>query len=179
MQSKTTCWLLLGLLGLWIVGSMLWFVCSMLNMCDARDRGARQPKADRAIDRTIMGMSAQPTTGDVEPLVAPIEKIVYFGINRNEIISNDLDMKGFAEYLAQNDSATVSVVGHANVHSSTDFTDKLGMERAEMVRDLLLKAGVPEDRITISSRGQRELAGDPKTDAGAAANRRAVVTLVE
>jgi outer membrane protein OmpA-like peptidoglycan-associated protein len=109
----------------------------------------------------------------------PEERIIYFGINRNEIISGPLDSAPFVAYLAEHPQAKIAIVGHANRHKDTAFTDALSLSRAQMVGELFVKAGVPQDSLLLVGRGQRELVGNPDMASGAAQNRRAVINIIE
>jgi outer membrane protein OmpA-like peptidoglycan-associated protein len=50
----------------------------------------------------------------------------------------------------------VSVIGHTDAVGNTQFNDELSRQRAQRVRDDLVKRGISTDRIEVSSRGKRE-----------------------
>jgi len=71
----------------------------------------------------------------------------------------------------------VAVVGHADAVGSEEVNDRISLQRAEKVRDLLVEAGVPTAQMELESHGK----GDPliPTPDGIAEprNRRVSVTI--
>lgn len=56
--------------------------------------------------------------------------------------------------ISQRKAITVDISGHTDAVGTDQFNDKLSMDRAEMVKELLLKNGVSADRIKVSSHGK-------------------------
>jgi outer membrane protein OmpA-like peptidoglycan-associated protein len=77
------------------------------------------------------------------------------------------------ELLGEDPGGRVAVTGHTDATGTSGRNEILGIERATAVRDRLVAAGVPVDRISIASVAARELAVD--TAGPEPANRRAVV----
>jgi outer membrane protein OmpA-like peptidoglycan-associated protein len=50
----------------------------------------------------------------------------------------------------------VVVIGHTDRLASDDYNDRLSLQRAQRVRDELVKLGIPPDRIQAAGRGERE-----------------------
>jgi len=50
----------------------------------------------------------------------------------------------------------ILVIGHTDAVGNTQSNDQLSRQRAQRVRDDLIKRGIPADRIVFSSRGKRE-----------------------
>lgn len=57
--------------------------------------------------------------------------------------------------LAQAEAGEVIVIGHTDRVGTLADNDRLSLARAEAVRDLLVAAGLPPDRITVAGRGER------------------------
>jgi len=49
------------------------------------------------------------------------------------------------------------VIGHTDTVGADAFNDKLSLERAQTVREILIGMGVPAQNITAAGRGRREL----------------------
>jgi outer membrane protein OmpA-like peptidoglycan-associated protein len=64
--------------------------------------------------------------------------------------------KMFVE-LAKRPAAEIAVIGHTDTVGSIKFNDKLSLQRANRVRQLLITRGVPPGGIAIAGRGEREL----------------------
>jgi len=48
------------------------------------------------------------------------------------------------------------VIGHTDRMGAREFNDRLSLQRAELVRERLVGAGVPRDAISVAGRGERE-----------------------
>lgn len=62
----------------------------------------------------------------------------------------------FAE-IAKRPAAEITVIGHTDTVGNDAFNDKLSLERAEKMRELLVGLGVPAQNISAAGRGKREL----------------------
>ena len=61
----------------------------------------------------------------------------------------------FAE-IAARPYPEILVIGHTDAVGNAQFNDQLSRQRAQRVRDDLVKRGIPADRIEVSGRGKRE-----------------------
>jgi OOP family OmpA-OmpF porin len=57
-------------------------------------------------------------------------------------------------YMRNNPSATIEIVGHADEIGKSAYNDKLSIERANSVKQTLIKAGIPASRMTVVSQGE-------------------------
>jgi outer membrane protein OmpA-like peptidoglycan-associated protein len=71
----------------------------------------------------------------------------------------------------------LSVVGHSDQRGQVQPTDAISEARAAVVRDALVAAGVPADKIAVSAVGSSQSIAPNDTDAGRAQNRRVEITL--
>lgn len=67
--------------------------------------------------------------------------------------------------------------GHTDSQGGRWFNTQLGQKRAEAVKDFLVKAGIPAERIKTQTFGERKPVGNNRTEAGRAQNRRVVLTI--
>ena len=82
-------------------------------------------------------------------------------------------IKEVATFLSRNQSAKVTVEGHCDERGTVEYNLALGQKRAEGVKNLLVKAGVKEERVKAVSYG-KEMPVDPgHTESAWAKNRRA------
>ena len=86
-----------------------------------------------------------------------------------------------AEAFIDNPSWLIEVQGHTDNVGAADYNQKLSEARANSVRDYLIKAGVPEERLTAVGYGLTKPIADNKTAAGRKENRRVefVITFEE
>jgi len=77
----------------------------------------------------------------------------------------------------QKTDETVAITGHTDDSGTVEFNQKLGMERAKHVQDLLISKGIKSNRITIASKGELDPVADNNTEEGSRLNRRVVLVL--
>ena len=90
----------------------------------------------------------------------------HFEFDSADAIPQDkMELKSLAECLNQPEyqSLKVSLIGRADRRGDAAYNQKLGSERAESVKKILIDAGVAPDRITTSSRGASGAVGDNGT----------------
>ncbi|HEX4995612.1 MAG TPA: OmpA family protein [Methylomirabilota bacterium] len=94
---------------------------------------------------------------DAQPM-RPVSFIVYFLEGKDELTPESLPVLGqiFAE-LARRPAPETVVIGHTDALGSHASNDALSLQRAERMRDELVKRGVPRERIHVEGRGKREL----------------------
>ncbi|HTN14220.1 MAG TPA: OmpA family protein [Devosia sp.] len=80
---------------------------------------------------------------------------------------------------AENTSTYLEIQGHTDSTGADSYNQKLGMERAEAVRLVLYKAGVPLNRMATISYGEEAPIAANNTAAGRAANRRVVIVVLK
>lgn len=78
---------------------------------------------------------------------------------------------GWAERLAR-EGGSWTIVGHTDWIGSDAYNLRLSVRRAEAVREALIRAGIPADRLRAEGRGESRPVADNRTDAGRAKNRR-------
>jgi len=71
----------------------------------------------------------------------------------------------------------ITVIGHTDRVGSVSDNDRLSLQRAQTVRDLLVQAGVDPTTITIAGRGEREPAVPTADEVPLAENRRVEINL--
>jgi OOP family OmpA-OmpF porin len=76
-------------------------------------------------------------------------------------------------YLRKNPAAKVTLIGYADEIGNTKYNDKLASDRAESVKNMIIKAGVDANRIEIKSGGE-DNSVDPTSDLARTIVRRVV-----
>lgn len=72
----------------------------------------------------------------------------------------------------------IQIIGHTDNTGSAEINNRLSLARAEAVKEWLLRKGLPERRIQVIGRGDREPAATNDTPQGRKANRRIEVRVV-
>ncbi len=110
---------------------------------------ARASSADEVRQAFGPALAAQPAR--------PVSLTLYFteGSTLSEESKAVVD-KMFAE-IARRPAAEITVIGHTDTIGADAYNDKLSLERARAVREILVGMGVSAQNITAAGRGKREL----------------------
>jgi outer membrane protein OmpA-like peptidoglycan-associated protein len=112
--------------------------------------------------------------------VMPGKLSVYFEFDRSEFKSDSLTYKYFVEsdnYLEKNSPDSLLITGFTDAVGSDEYNQALGYRRARTMQNYFVKMGIPEHRILIASKGEKEPADINTSAAGRAHNRRTVITI--
>lgn len=74
-------------------------------------------------------------------------------------------------------AAEITVIGHTDRVGSLESNDRLSLQRAETVRDLIIKAGIQAASIEVAGRGEREPLVPTADGVAEARNRRVEINL--
>ncbi len=80
-------------------------------------------------------------------------------------------------YLDKVEGSTVNIVGHTDNTGQRAKNIVLGQERADFAKNYLMRNGIPESKISTSSKGSDEPIASNETEEGRAQNRRTIITL--
>ncbi|MEZ5477795.1 MAG: OmpA family protein [Thiolinea sp.] len=81
--------------------------------------------------------------------------------------------------LKDNPDIKIRLVGHTDSVGRAAANERLGRERAEEVRDMLVKRGAPRKQIEVDSKGETEPVADNKTEEGRKKNRRVELQAID
>ena len=121
----------------------------MLDL-DRSSRMKAAPSSAEEVKKTFgPALAAQPAR--------PVSLLLYFteGSTLSDESKAVVD-KMFAE-IARRPAAEITVIGHTDTVGNDAFNDKLSLERAQAVREILIGMGVAPQNITAAGRGRREL----------------------
>ncbi len=105
---------------------------------------------------------------------------ISFDVNRADIRPNfRAVLDTFANGLASNSTATVTVIGHTDSSGTDAINDPLSLNRAKSVRDYLTTRGAASSRISVDGRGSHEPLVANDTSANKAKNRRVEIFVAE
>jgi len=106
-------------------------------------------------------------------------KTVYFKYNSSEIILTK-ELKEYVErlklYLKQNAGKKVVVTGHTDSFGKREQNIKLGLGRANFVKQFLIKNGITQKQINADSKGPDKPIASNKSPEGRKQNRRVEIT---
>ncbi|MFO7851899.1 MAG: OmpA family protein [Bacteroidales bacterium] len=167
----------------WAAFSSYLYVCKIKDLCNEKE--TISVSGQIANDSLAAGSQAdtlnvQADTMDVQADVIPENLLIYFAFDVSSF-EPDSSISAYYEksmaYLLRNSAAGLHITGHTDAIGSDEYNMALGYRRAHSVKDYFESKGIPSDRITIDSKGEKEPAEDNSTNAGRAKNRRASVTI--
>lgn len=104
------------------------------------------------------------------------QRSVYFDYNSAAVRSEfDPALQAHARYLTANPKSRVRVEGNADDRGAPDFNARLGLKRAENVRQVLIGHGATEKQITLKTLGESQPKLKGRDEESWAENRRADV----
>jgi peptidoglycan-associated lipoprotein len=114
----------------------------------------KQPSAFGHTDASVT--KSLPITA---PVIAPLNDIihadVYFEVGRKGLTEEaKAQLAAQAEFLKQHEEYGILIQGYTDQQGSATYNKKLGMKRAETVKEELLRAGISEHRIAVVSLGE-------------------------
>jgi outer membrane protein OmpA-like peptidoglycan-associated protein len=83
-----------------------------------------------------------------------------------------------ASFIAPLDGTVIRLDGHADVRGTEKYNDALSTARAAAVRDALVRAGMPVERIVVTGEGSADATATEQDADGMALDRRVAVTVV-
>ncbi|MDV7393439.1 OmpA family protein, partial [Arthrospira platensis SPKY1] len=87
----------------------------------------------------------------------------YFDFNKRKPTNASTSGVDFiVTYLRNNPDAKVTLIGYADEIGQTAYNEKLASDRAESVKNMMIKAGIDASRIDIKSGGENNSV-DPKS----------------
>ncbi len=101
-----------------------------------------------------------------------------FDVDRSDLKTQSLDTFGkIAGVLKSYDMTVIHVVGHTDSTGSDAYNQGLSERRAVSVGNYLLSQGVPNDRVMMEGRGEREPRSTNATPDGRRLNRRVDIVI--
>lgn len=116
-------------------------------------------KAGRPILLASNAQSVAAVYGDLLAMqpMRPRRFIVYFELGGDTLTPESAPvLEQLIAALATTPGADLVVIGHTDRVGSVEANDRLSLQRATTVRDLLVTAGATADRISTAGRGERE-----------------------
>lgn len=90
---------------------------------------------------------------------------ILFDFDKSDIRANEMSkVAAVAAYLKQNPSAQVAIDGYADPRGTDAYNQALSQRRVNTIRDALVKAGVPGDKIQTGAFGEERLKCSESTE---------------
>lgn len=83
------------------------------------------------------------------------QRSVYFDVDSSAIRAEfNPALLAHARYLAANPKARIRIDGNADERGSSEYNNRLGMKRAENVRQAMISHGAPDKQVSIKTLGE-------------------------
>lgn len=133
-------------------------------------RIAAEKKAQDALARLAAFASIKE---EARGLVITLPGGVLFETNKATLLGTAEErLNQVADALLSDRDATIVIEGHTDSQGNDAINDKLSKDRADSVREYLLKRGVAADRLSSVGKGSKSPIADNKSPEGRANNRR-------
>ncbi len=105
--------------------------------------------------------------------------VVYFDFDKSKLSSVSID--SLKKFLNDNEANINKflIVGHTDTKGSEKYNDKLSLERAITVKNILLNNGINEEKISILALGENSLKVQTNDNVAHPANRRAEISHIK
>ena len=98
---------------------------------------------------------------------------VFFGYDSTELTAEGRGtVQKNADYLKRWATTKIMVEGHADSRGTNEYNLALGEKRADVTRDYLVSLGIPNDRVTVVSKGEEQPACSEEAESCWQRNRR-------
>jgi OOP family OmpA-OmpF porin len=104
---------------------------------------------------------------------------VFFDLAKSTLRpESNKELDQLAEYMNRKKTLVIEIAGHTDNTGKDDANQKLSEDRANAVRQYLLKKGIAAERVTAKGYGASQPAADNDTEAGKQKNRRTEVRII-
>ena len=134
---------------------------------------------ERELTRTEAALAAERNARRAD-LEAALDIDVFFRTEQSTLPDGaEQRLAKLAELVRPMEGAVIVLEGHADVRGTESFNEALSAARASAVRDALIRAGMPAERIVTSGEGERYAAGAEQDADGMALDRRVALRVVD
>lgn len=186
---------------IWSAICWRWYVCGIKERCDGAaaqpvatgqavpfsvedylQENANEPGAPRAEPLPQPPASPQDAGDDMERVSfseLPDQVLIHFpynSIRKQDDAAVEEYLTRLAEYL-KTSGQRVTITGHTDNVGDPKTNYRLGLQRAQAIRKILVSKGVPAERITCLSKGEKEPIATNDNPRGRYKNRRAEIRI--
>src|SRR5690606_10297827 len=108
-----------------------------------------------AIKSALVGDGSKDSNTLIKELINEGYVTTYFDFDKDQptnVSTHGIDF--IRTYLLNNPSASVDIFGHADEIGNAEYNYDLANRRAQNVKNILVKAGISEDRLNVVSKGE-------------------------
>jgi outer membrane protein OmpA-like peptidoglycan-associated protein len=108
----------------------------------------------------------------------PVSYTLYFIEGRDELTpESKAELQKVLAEIKHRPLPDIAVIGHTDTVGGLEYNDKLSKARAERMREMLVEAGIPAERVIAAGRGKRELLVPTEENVSEPRNRRVEISV--
>ncbi len=166
---------LIGIIAFLVWGGVCiqWYVCGIKELCTDKVE-VLSNKADEK-QQTKDSVTTTPEKETISPVTFSFSQTaIYFPFAKSEskIDKNKIDSLKIIVTEVKDAEAILLLYGNTDEIGTDDNNYRLGKERAQWVKDLLISYGLSADKIEIKSNGESKPISSNDTEEGRSKNRR-------
>lgn len=130
--------------------------------------------------RKIEILPVVPDSSDFDDFVANWKNVnIYFNFDKYDLEKDFAKMDDLVTFLSHYPNSKITIEGHTDSRGSNEYNMKLGYNRAETVKNELVKRGIHPSQIEITSKGETQPPHECQkcSEADYALNRVAIISL--
>ncbi len=147
------------------------------------DKCPTTPSGDKVDADGCTIVEALPVVAETkaEPVCPPkVNLHINFEFDSAKVDEDSLErVEKFSEFLKCTPEYKAKIIGHTDSVGSDAYNQKLSQKRADAVRNMIVKDGVPSDKISTDAKGESQPIATNKTKEGRAQNRRIEAELIK
>jgi outer membrane protein OmpA-like peptidoglycan-associated protein len=160
----------------WTALSTNIFVCKILGLCTEPE----QIEISAVNMKDGFAKDTVPDLIDIEKARMPETLEIYFEFDKSELKPDpetDIYITEAQSFMNKDSMAAMTITGYTDAVGSDEYNQALGFRRAQNTREYFQKRGIPEIKITIESKGEKQPSDDNNTTAGRAKNRKTLIII--
>ncbi len=171
----------------WSGISTYYYVCQIKGLCldkqvqisesvDEIQLSNNEPEATESSEREAIETEE---VSDPEP-VTPGSFVIHHNYNHQDFILDE-EFNAYVDqveaFINQHPATKINITGYADNIGPEEYNYDLGLERANFIRDYMVKNGIPGSTITVLSMGEDSPMATNETKTGRAENRRTEIEI--
>lgn len=160
--------------GIWCYASTYWYVCKIKYLCDEPVTASTLTSSNEPVTTSEDSVASNTPEEDEEIKIRESESgaIIHFGYNAVTPEQSDTLSAYLKNFTATHKDKSIQLIGHTDASGTEEYNYKLGLERAEAIKNMLVKNGWNPGSITTISKGETEPISEDSTSEGQYGNRR-------
>ena len=113
------------------------------------------PSKKKIMDKKIVEKKFKSVIVALPP--KPVHVLLYFKQNSNQLTNESINkLPQILEYIKERTPCDINIIGHTDTKGPQKYNVKLGMKRAQMVKNWIISHGAKDNNIKVQSYGEAD-----------------------